>query len=507
MPRVNGIYQLLPGVYGVPNEPIASAPYNSQLDDLAKDANDPRPVTAGGTGAQTPGQALTNLGFSAFVKSLIDKATDVLFRTAIGADDASNLTKGTLDKARLPAGVWPDAGVAVDNQDFNLLTSPGMQKDIYRGNGPNGPGPNSYFFVENKVYAGQQITQIAWPYASPLTEIHIRGRYTNAWSAWKKVVYQSDEIKAQRFLAGGAVDPATVATDAPIATYSTRRALEWGYPNADKSYPNTLGADGAGWGHLLFGGSASSTAGKWNATSGNMAIGLRNLAGGNAIEFFGVPPGTEKDAVSLGRINSGGNQVIRGVYFENEGSGRYRQIWNIPPGMIAFFALGGAPSGWLPANGAAVNKADFPDLWAAAVSSGMYVSEATWQSGYYGRYSDYSATLFRVPLINGSFVRALDNGAGLDPTGSVLGYRYADTIRSHNHPLSIDSAGWHTHNLPIYRGRADEGSYAASNIASSLNAWAPTDGNGAHVHTGTVGYAGSAETRPANIPLFACVKY
>lgn len=101
MPRVNGVYQLLPGVYGVPNEPIASTPYNSQLDDLAKDANDPRPVTAGGTGAQTPGDALTNFGFSAFVKSLLGKASDVLFRTAIGADDATNLTKGTLPAGRI----------------------------------------------------------------------------------------------------------------------------------------------------------------------------------------------------------------------------------------------------------------------------------------------------------------------------------------------------------------------------------------------------------------------
>ncbi len=101
MPRVNGVYQLLPGVYGVPNEPIASAPYNSQLDDLAKDANDPRPMAAGGTGAQTPGEALTNFGFSAFVKSLVGKASDVLFRAAIGADDATNLTKGTLPAGRI----------------------------------------------------------------------------------------------------------------------------------------------------------------------------------------------------------------------------------------------------------------------------------------------------------------------------------------------------------------------------------------------------------------------
>lgn len=508
MPRVNGVYQLLPGVYGVPNEPIASAPYNSQLDDLAKDANDPRPVTAGGTGAQTPGEALTNLGFSAFVKSLVGKTTDILFRAAIGADDAANLTKGTLDKARLPSGLWPDTGAAVDNQDFDLLTSPGLQKDIYRGNSPHGPGPDSYFFVENKVYAGSQITQTAWPYAAPLTEIYIRGRYTNVWSAWKKIVYHSDDIKAQRFLSGYAASDATnIATAAQFVTYSPRRAIEWGYPSgATKSYVNTIGADASGYGYMFFGGDASDTSGKWNAYGITRGIGIRNL-GGNALEFFGVPNGLNKDAVTLGRINEAGNQVLRGFYFENEQSGRYRQLFNIPAGMIGFFALGSTPSGWLPANGAGVNKADYPDLWAAAVASGMTVPEATWNAGYYGRYSDYSSGVFRVPLINGSFVRGYDAGSGLDPSGGAIGARYTDTIRSHNHSVSIDAAGSHYHNQPVYRGWSDAGTYAASNLATSLNAWAPTDYNGNHVHSGSVGYTGSTETRPAHIPLLVCVKY
>lgn len=509
MPRVNGVYQLLPGVYGVPNEPIASAPYNSQLDDLAKDANDPRPVTAGGTGAQTPGDALTNFGFSAFVKSLLGKASDVLFRTAIGADDATNLTKGTLDKARLPVGVLSEAANVVDNQDFDLLTTPGMEKDLYRGDGPHGPGSGTYFFVDNKVYNGSQITQIAWPYAAPLTEIYIRGRYNNAWSKWKKVIYQSEDVKAQRFLAGGAAtDPTNIATTAQFVTYSARRAFEWGYPSGGtKSYVNTIGADVGGWGHLLFGGEAADTPGKWNAYGTSKGIGIRNVAGGSAIEWFTVPNGLTKDSLAIGRINEAGNQVLRGFYFENEQSGRYRQLWNIPAGMIAFFALTSAPSGWLPANGAGVLKANYPDLWAAVTANGMEVSEATWQSGYYGRYSNYSADTFRVPLINGSFLRAWDNGAGIDPSGSSLGYKYSDSIRSHNHSVTIDSAGSHNHRQPVYRGWQDAGTYAAANIATVLNAWAPTDYDGAHYHTGTVGYAGGAQTQPISIPLLACIKY
>lgn len=53
MPRVNGVYQIPPGTYGVPNTTIESAKYNAFVDDIAADANAPRPVTAGGTGSAT----------------------------------------------------------------------------------------------------------------------------------------------------------------------------------------------------------------------------------------------------------------------------------------------------------------------------------------------------------------------------------------------------------------------------------------------------------------------
>lgn len=519
MPRVNGVYQLLPGVYGVPNEPIASAPYNSQLDDLAKDANDPRPVTAGGTGAQTPGDALNNLGFSAFVKSLVGKASDVLFRTAIGADDATNLTKGRLPAAQNTAGVVMTASGVNNTADWNTLVAPGVGPALYGGTNPNGPGDSGYFYVRNFEYAGTEITQFAWPYASPLTNAYVRGRYSGTWSAWKKFAYEGDvaklvgatfsgDVKAPRFLSGYAIsDPTNIATAAQFVTYSPRRAMEWGYPSgAAKSYVNTIGADATGYGHIMFGGEATDGAGKWNAYGTTRAIGIRNL-GGSALEFIGVPNGLNKDAVTLGRINEGGNQVLRGFYFENEQSGRYRQLWNIPPGMVAFFALGGVPEGWLTSNGATLAKADYPDLWAAASGSGVTVSETSWWAGYWGRYSDVSATHFRIPLINGSFVRALDNGAGIDPSASILGVKYSDTIRSHNHSLTIDAAGSHNHRMPVYRGWQDGGTYAASNIATTLNAWSPTDTDGAHYHSGTVGYAGGSQTQPINIPLLACVKY
>lgn len=62
MPRTNGVYKLPSGSKAIPNTTVRSAPYNAVLDDLASDANDPRPITAGGTGASNATKARENLG-------------------------------------------------------------------------------------------------------------------------------------------------------------------------------------------------------------------------------------------------------------------------------------------------------------------------------------------------------------------------------------------------------------------------------------------------------------
>ncbi|MFD9897462.1 SGNH/GDSL hydrolase family protein [Mesorhizobium sp. NPDC059025] len=88
MPRVNGVYQLLPNVYGTADDPIQSAPYNAQLDDLATEANSARPVKAGGTGAATPDAARLNLGI------------DLTKYVTVIAANTSKITRLKADAAR-----------------------------------------------------------------------------------------------------------------------------------------------------------------------------------------------------------------------------------------------------------------------------------------------------------------------------------------------------------------------------------------------------------------------
>ncbi|WP_457583570.1 hypothetical protein [Ensifer canadensis] len=165
MPRTGGVYSPPAGTKGVPNTTIQSVPYNTLIDDLAADANAARPVTAGGTGATSASGArtalgveigtnvqaydaglqsiaglvtvadqmiyttasdvyattaltpfartllddadaatvLTTLGVSDFMKTALDDANAATARATLGADNASNLTSGTVADARLPA--------------------------------------------------------------------------------------------------------------------------------------------------------------------------------------------------------------------------------------------------------------------------------------------------------------------------------------------------------------------------------------------------------------------
>ncbi|WP_246707607.1 hypothetical protein [Ensifer oleiphilus] len=149
MPRTGGVYSPPAGTKGVPNTTIQSVPYNTLIDDLAADANAPRPVTAGGTGATSASGARVALGVEVganvqaydlglqSIAGLTTVANQMLYTTATDAyattaltpfartilDDpdaagikatlgfaavassasASDLTTGTLADARLPA--------------------------------------------------------------------------------------------------------------------------------------------------------------------------------------------------------------------------------------------------------------------------------------------------------------------------------------------------------------------------------------------------------------------
>lgn len=150
-----------------------------------------------------------------------------------------------------------------------------------------------------------------------------------------------------------------------------------------------------------------------------------------------------------------------------------------PPGTVAYFAGDTAPHGWLVANGAAVSRTGFPDLFRAI---GIR----------YG--AGNGSTTFNLPDLRGEFVRGWDAGRGVD-LNRVLGSLQADEFRSHSHIYRrnhiANTVGWEH-----FEARRD----------SSATLY---DGDGRFDDGGdrvTTAAAGGVETRPRNVALLPIIK-
>ena len=136
----------------------------------------------------------------------------------------------------------------------------------------------------------------------------------------------------------------------------------------------------------------------------------------------------------------------------------------VPVGAVAYFAQDVPPFGWLKANGAAVSRTVYANLFAA-------IGER------YGRGD--GRTTFNLPDLRGEFIRSWDDGRAID-RNRVLGSWQADEFRSHSHGIGVNRMS-----------DTDRGS------------------NPSTVSVDTVGQtdpAGGIETRPRNIALLACIK-
>ena len=164
----------------------------------------------------------------------------------------------------------------------------------------------------------------------------------------------------------------------------------------------------------------------------------------------------------------------------------------IAPGAILPFAMNSAPSGWLVANGAAVSRTTYADLFAAIGTT----------------YGAGIGTVFVLPDLRGYFVRGA--GTNSDTTASgTFGVKQADGFQSHTHTGSAASAGAHTHThtdnykLGNLNQQTGSGSWTGSNSDRTLN----TGSAGAHTHTLSIDATGTTETRPSNIAMLYCIKF
>jgi hypothetical protein len=159
-------------------------------------------------------------------------------------------------------------------------------------------------------------------------------------------------------------------------------------------------------------------------------------------------------------------------------------------GAISFHTATAAPAGKLKANGALVSRITYVDLWTYAQASGnLAASDSAWTTNSsFGMFSPGDgSTTFRIPYINGYFVRAWDDSRGTD-TGRTIGSSQADDLKSHDHQTLL--AG------------------TVQILTNGIGQIAGGGGiGGVDGQPKRTGFTGGTETRPKNIALLACITY
>lgn len=136
---------------------------------------------------------------------------------------------------------------------------------------------------------------------------------------------------------------------------------------------------------------------------------------------------------------------------------------DLKAGTTAFFAMSSAPSGWIKANGAAVSRTSYADLF-AAIGTTFGAGDGT--------------TTFNVPDLRGYFPRGFDDGRGVD-SGRAFGSTQGAGVGTHTHPF------WG----PV------QGSGSGGNWVTNVPAVSASQD------------ADPGDVRPKNVALLACIKY
>jgi microcystin-dependent protein len=221
-----------------------------------------------------------------------------------------------------------------------------------------------------------------------------------------------------------------------------------------------------------------------------------------------VTPGytfTSNEVVTPAKLNSAATPVVSNIVTADIVDGAVTQaklnssVILVPTGAVMPFAMNAAPSGWLAANGSAVSRTTYADLFAAIGTT-------------YG--AGNGSTTFTLPDLRGYFVR----GAGTNSDGvaaGTFGVKQADGVISHTHS-GTTGGDFPDHTHTAYRtiSTFKNGDREIDGDSRSVDDWfaANSTTSGAstgHQHnftTSSQSPAGTTETRPRNIAMLYCIK-
>ena len=233
-----------------------------------------------------------------------------------------------------------------------------------------------------------------------------------------------------------------------------------------------------------------------NDDSSNLDVNLPSGAAGNTIGIYYNSSTVAGNTVNVGGVILRVGDMVEFLYTAaNTRIVMYIRRANEsdtinPVGSVIAMAADSPAEGYLAMNGATLSRTTYARLWAHAQASGMLAADATDKTNNPGKFGrGDGATTFTLPDVRGEFIRAWDNGRGID-TGRGIGTFQAQAIQSHTHSFSGNNR--------VGISNTAYGSNAT--VAANLLAGSPTT---APVSDST----GGTETRPRNTALLFCIKF
>jgi phage-related tail fiber protein len=153
----------------------------------------------------------------------------------------------------------------------------------------------------------------------------------------------------------------------------------------------------------------------------------------------------------------------------------------VPAGTVIYHAANTPPTDFIKANGAAISRTTYSDLF-TAIGTTFGVGDGS--------------TTFNVPDLRGEFPRGWDDSRGID-SGRAFGSAQTDAMQGHRHNTTLDGNYFKNDGIlgPGSNGWSDQPSGGQTKTGNPT-----TDGSNGTPRT-------AAETRPRNIALLACIKY
>lgn len=152
-------------------------------------------------------------------------------------------------------------------------------------------------------------------------------------------------------------------------------------------------------------------------------------------------------------------------------------------------------AGWLKANGAEINRADYPRLWAYAVDNSLTTNNVTNNPGLFG--TGDGSTTFTLPNFEDYFIRYSFT--------RTRGTKQNSQMASHTHSCGNQSVSHH-HTIKMSSYSVQSGSNYTINVIGGSTNYSTSDQTASHTHT--IGNTGSgSNTYPDNIAMQMYIKY